>query len=71
METIAATATAVPPHIMTREATKQAMQAVFKLEPRRMAAVLSIFDNARVEQRYSVFPIEHLVRPRTPDDATP
>jgi alkylresorcinol/alkylpyrone synthase len=68
METIAATATAVPPHIMTREATKQAMQEVFKLEGRRMAAVLSIFDNARVDQRYSVVPIEHLVRPRSLTD---
>ncbi len=41
METIAATATAVPPYLMTREATKQAMQQVFRLDARRMAAVLS------------------------------
>ena len=65
METITATATAVPPHVMTRDATKRAMQEVFRLEPRRMAAVMAMFDNARVERRYSVFPIEHLVRPRS------
>jgi alkylresorcinol/alkylpyrone synthase len=65
METIAATATAVPPHVMTRDATKQAMQEVFRLEPRRMAAVMALFDNARVDRRYSVLPIEHLVRPRS------
>jgi alkylresorcinol/alkylpyrone synthase len=65
METIAATATAVPPYLMTREATKQAMREVFRLEPRRLAAVMSIFDNAQVERRHSVFPIEYLVRPRS------
>jgi alkylresorcinol/alkylpyrone synthase len=65
METITATATAVPPHPMTREATKQAMQEVFQLSPRRMEAVLSIFDNAQVERRYSVLPLEHLLRPRS------
>ncbi|MFL5801365.1 MAG: type III polyketide synthase [Roseiflexaceae bacterium] len=65
METIAATATAVPPYLMTREATKQAMQQVFRLDARRMAAVLSIFDNAQVERRYSVFPIEYMLRPRS------
>jgi alkylresorcinol/alkylpyrone synthase len=65
METIVATATAVPPYQMTREATKQAMQQVFQLDARRMAAVLSIFDNAQVERRYSVFPIEYMLRPRS------
>jgi alkylresorcinol/alkylpyrone synthase len=65
METIAATATAVPSYLMTREATKRAMREIFRLEPRRLAAVMSIFDNAQVEQRYSVFPIEYLVRRRS------
>jgi len=65
METIVATATAVPPYQMTREATKQAMQQAFRLDARRMAAVLSIFDNAQVERRYSVFPIEYMLHPRS------
>lgn len=65
METITATATAVPAHSMSREATKRAMQQVFKLSPRRMEAVLSIFDNAHIEQRYSVVPLDMLLQPRT------
>jgi alkylresorcinol/alkylpyrone synthase len=65
MEPIVATATAVPPYQITCEATKQAAQQVFQLDPRRMAAVLSIFDNAQVERRHSVFPLEYMLHPRS------
>lgn len=65
METIAATATAVPPHAMPREAVKQAVQAIFPREPRKMAALLAIYDNACVEQRFSVYPLDYIIRPRS------
>ncbi len=65
MITIAATATVIPPHVLRREAVKQAVQQTFGLAPQRLATVMAIFDNARVEQRYSVFPLEYLAHPRS------
>src|SRR5919108_3518277 len=65
METIVTIATAVPPYPMTCAEVKQAVQQVFQLEPRTHAAVMALFDHAQVAQRYSVFPLEYLIRPRS------
>ncbi len=65
MAVISSVATAVPPNVMSREAIKASAREVFGLDPRRLAAVLSIFDNAQVEQRYSALPLEDLVRRRS------
>ncbi len=65
MITIAATATAVPPYAMRRQDVKQSIEQVFKLEPRKLASVLALVDNAQVEHRYSAFPLDYLVQPRS------
>ncbi|MBM2811299.1 MAG: Type polyketide synthase [Chloroflexi bacterium] len=63
--TIAATATVTPPFVLRREDVKEAVAAIFALSPRRTAALMAIYDNARVDQRHSVFPLDHLIRPRS------
>jgi alkylresorcinol/alkylpyrone synthase len=64
--TIVATATALPPHRASQDEVKAAYQRLFPMEPRRLAAVLtSIFDNAHVEHRYSVLPLDEVDRRRS------
>jgi alkylresorcinol/alkylpyrone synthase len=65
METITTIATAVPPYPMTCAAVKQAVQQVFQFEPRRRATVMALFDHAQVARRYSVFPLDYLMHPRS------
>jgi alkylresorcinol/alkylpyrone synthase len=62
--TIAATATALPPHLITREDVKFYMGKVFDIPERRLEAMMSIVDNAQVHQRHSIFPIEYTIEPR-------
>jgi alkylresorcinol/alkylpyrone synthase len=61
---ISATATALPPHILTREDVKHYMRRVFEVPERRLDAMMSVVDNAQVRQRHSIFPIEYVVEPR-------
>lgn len=61
---IAATATAVPPHTITRDDVKYYMGRVFDIPERRLEAMMSIVDNAQVHKRHSIFPIEYTVEPR-------
>ncbi len=65
MITLAATTTAVPPYPLRRVDVQRALRTAFHLDERRHAAALAIVDNAQVEQRYSVFPLEYLIRPRS------
>src|SRR5205085_2420808 len=62
--TIAATATALPPHTITREDVKYYMGRVFDIPERRLEAMMTIVDNAQVHKRHSIFPIEYTVEPR-------
>src|ERR1700674_260716 len=65
LATIAATATAVPPHVLTREDVKTYMRQVFDVGERRLDAMMTVIDNAQVHTRHSIFPIEYIVEPRT------
>jgi alkylresorcinol/alkylpyrone synthase len=62
--TIAATATAVPPHILTREDVKTYMRRVFDVGERRLDAIMSVIDHAEVDKRHAIFPVEYIVEPR-------
>ena len=62
--TIAATATAFPPHTITRDDVKYYMGRVFDIPERKLEAMMSIVDNARVHKRHAIFPIEYTVEPR-------
>ena len=56
--TIVATATAVPPYSATQDQVKAAFRQLFSLPPRRLAAVMAIFDNSQIERRHSVYPLQ-------------
>jgi len=62
--TIAATGTAVPPHILGREDVKTYMRRVFEVGERRLDAMMTVIDNAQVHTRHSIFPVEYIVEPR-------
>jgi alkylresorcinol/alkylpyrone synthase len=62
--TIAATATALPPHLITRDDVKYYMGRVFDIPERRLDAMMSIVDNAAVHQRHAIFPIDYTIEPR-------
>ena len=62
---IAGTATAVPPHVLTREAVKHHIKDVFGLDDRRLEAIHAIIDHSEIDQRHSAFPLEHIIEPRS------
>src|SRR5579859_6027268 len=65
--TVTTVAVAVPPHSMPyatlKEAVLEHVQSQFHFEPRRTAALMSIFENAQIDQRYSVVPLDMLKKP--------
>ena len=61
---IAGTATALPAHTLTRDSVKLYMERVFGLEGRRLDAMMAVIDNARVDQRRAIFPVEYIVERR-------
>jgi alkylresorcinol/alkylpyrone synthase len=63
--TIAGTATAVPPYLLTRELVKERIKDVFSLDGTRLVAIRSVIDNSRIDQRHSVFPVDYIVEPRS------
>jgi alkylresorcinol/alkylpyrone synthase len=62
--TIAGTATAVPPFLLTREIVKQHMKGVFSLDGKRLDAIHAVIDNSQIDQRHSVYPVEYIIEPR-------
>ena len=62
--TIAGSATAVPPHVLSREVVKGGIGGVFGLEGAKLESVLQIIDNSAIDQRFSVFPPEYTIEPR-------
>ena len=62
--TIAGTATAVPPYLLTRDIVKQRIGDVFSLDGKRLEAIHTVIDNSQIDQRHSVFPVEYIIEPR-------
>src|SRR5208283_3397190 len=62
--TISASATALPPYLITREDVKYYMGRVFDIPDRRVEAMMAIVDNAQVHQRHAIFPIDYTIEPR-------
>lgn len=62
--TVAATATALPPHRIGRDEVKTYLQRVFSLEDARLQAMLAIVDHSQVRQRFCIQPIDEIIRPR-------
>jgi alkylresorcinol/alkylpyrone synthase len=63
--TIASTAVSVPPHVLSRDLVKQYFGRTFSLSGRRLDAVLEVVDNAKIDRRYSILPIDELIEPRS------
>jgi alkylresorcinol/alkylpyrone synthase len=61
---IAATATALPPHLMSRDAVKTYFEKAFTLDPRRLSGIHAVVDHSQIEKRYSVFPLEYFIHAR-------
>ena len=62
---LVATATALPPHVITRDDVKYYMGRVFNISDRRVEAMMAIVDNAQVRQRHVLFPIDYTIDPRS------
>jgi alkylresorcinol/alkylpyrone synthase len=62
--TISASATALPPYLITRDDVKYYMGKVFDIPERRVEAMMAIVDNAQVHQRHAIFPIDYTIEPR-------
>lgn len=62
---VAATSTALPPHIISRDDVKYYMGRVFDIPERRLEAMMSIVDNAQVHKRHVIFPLDYTVEPRS------
>jgi alkylresorcinol/alkylpyrone synthase len=62
---IAATATAVPPYLMSREQVKTYFEKAFTLDPRRLNGIHAVVDNSQIENRYSVFPLDYFIESRS------
>jgi alkylresorcinol/alkylpyrone synthase len=63
--TLLATATAVPPHVITREDVRYYLGRVFDIPERRIEAMLSIVENAQVDKRHVLYPIDYTIEPRS------
>ncbi len=62
--TVAATATALPPHVITCDDVKRYLSIVFPLQGARLEAMLAIVENSQVRKRYCIHPIETIIAPR-------
>jgi alkylresorcinol/alkylpyrone synthase len=65
MAAIAATSTAVPPHILMPDDVKIYMRRVFDVGERRLDAMMTVIDHAQVRKRHSIFPLDYVVQPRS------
>lgn len=62
--TIAGSATAVPPHVITREVLKDQIGNVFSIDGQKLESIREVIDNSAIDQRYSAFPGEYTIEPR-------
>lgn len=62
---LAATATAVPEHVVTREEVKAYFGQVFPVTGSRLDAMMEVVDNSEIRRRFCILPVEELVKPRS------
>jgi alkylresorcinol/alkylpyrone synthase len=63
--TISAISTALPRHIVGIDEVKAFVNRTFPLSEARTSMMYEIIENAKVEQRYSVFPPSYTIEPRS------
>ena len=62
--TIAATATALPQHEITRDDVKRYFGSTFAIDERRLNAMMAIVDNSQVRRRFFIHPVDYIIEPR-------
>src|SRR5258707_13340028 len=67
---IVATATAVPAHSARQPEVTRALRALLPLNGRGMDAVMAMFENGQVANRYSVCPVEQIGRKKSLTETT-
>jgi len=63
--TIAATATAVPPHILTSQEAKAHIGHVFNIDGYRLDSMINVIGNAEIRKRHILFPLGYTITPRS------
>src|ERR1700722_18677723 len=67
---IAATATALPEHVVTIDDVKEYLNKVFPLSESRTSMMLEVIQNAKVDRRYLIFPADYTIEPRSLEQTT-
>ena len=62
---IAATSTTVPSNELRVEEVRKYLDIVFPMSEARRGTMLEVIENAQIERRYTVFPVEYIVQPRS------
>jgi alkylresorcinol/alkylpyrone synthase len=57
----------VPEHVVTIDDAKEYFPKAFELDSRRLAVVHSILENARIQKRHMLFPLDYTITPRPLD----
>jgi len=60
-----ATATALPPHTLTRDDVKRYVREVFSIDERRADALITVIDNAKISSRRATVPIDCIIQRRS------
>jgi alkylresorcinol/alkylpyrone synthase len=61
---VAATATAVPPHVLDHRNGREYLNRIFGLDGMRLEGMMAVLENSKIDQRYLIFPLEYTVQPR-------
>lgn len=67
---ILSVATAVPDVVVTSDQVKEYFPKAFELDSRRLAVMETVVDNARVNKRHILFPLEYTIKPRSLETTT-
>jgi alkylresorcinol/alkylpyrone synthase len=62
---IAATATALPEHSVSREEVKAYLGEVFPLDGARLDTMMAVVDHSEIRRRFCIHPVDYLIRPRS------
>lgn len=63
--TILSVTTAVPSHAVSAADVKEYFPKAFHLDPRRLASIHSVVDNACIRKRHFLFPLDYTITPRS------
>lgn len=70
MPRIIAAAHALPPHVVSQQAVKEVIRQVFAATIEDLERLLTVFDNARIDSRQFMMPLDWYLVPHTPLERT-